>query len=138
MRAYVYKKSIVDTALQAKLKGSPEGCDRIGSSRKEVAQSHLLFTKKPKVLVAISCLTWCYSISITLYHHKATLPAIPKSSVAVAIPNAWKTRLSVGSVIVLFPFSKREICARCTPIRSPSYSWVRFCALRALRIASPK
>ena len=34
MRAYVYKKSIVDTALQAKLKGSPEGCDRIGSSRK--------------------------------------------------------------------------------------------------------
>ena len=24
MRAYVYKKSIVDTALQAKLKGSPE------------------------------------------------------------------------------------------------------------------
>ena len=55
MRAYVYKKSIVDTALQAKLKGSPEGCDRIGRSRKEVAQSHLLFTKKPKVLVAISC-----------------------------------------------------------------------------------
>lgn len=50
MRAYVYKKSIVDTALQAKLKGSPEGCDRIGSSRKEVAQSHLLFTKKLKFL----------------------------------------------------------------------------------------
>ena len=35
-------------------------------------------------------------------YHKATFPPVPKSSVADAMPNALKTLLMVGSVIILF------------------------------------
>ena len=42
------------------------------------------------------------------YYHKATLPAIPKSRVAVAIPNALNTRLIVG-MLILYPLSMRDI-----------------------------
>lgn len=73
-----------------------------------------------------------------LNHHNAILPATPKSSVALAMPNAWNTRLITGMVILLFPLSKRHICDLCTPMRLPSSSWVRFWDKRTLRIASPK
>ena len=71
-------------------------------------------------------------------YQSATLPAAPKSRVAEAIPKARNTRLRVGKVIIVCPFSNLEICARCTPIRSPSSSCVSFWACLALRIASPK
>lgn len=48
------------------------------------------------------------SLSFPFYHN-AILPAIPKSRVAVAIPKAWNTRLIVGNVITLVPFSNFEI-----------------------------
>ena len=42
-------------------------------------------------------------------YHKVILPAMPKSSVAVAMPKARKTRQMTGSVIGLRPLSKRQI-----------------------------
>ena len=71
-------------------------------------------------------------------YHNAIFPATPKSSVAVATPRAWNTRLMVCREIGVRPFSSLDICALCTPMRSPSSSWVSFWARRVLRIASPK
>ena len=72
-----------------------------------------------------------------IIYHKAIFPAAPKSSVAVAMPKALKTRLIVGSEIVLAPFSIFGICALCTPIRKPSSVCVMCWAMRVLRIVSP-
>lgn len=54
---------------------------------------------------------YCYAI-ISLCdlrcHHKATFPPIPRSRVAVAMPNALNTRLIVG-MLMLYPRSIRDI-----------------------------
>ena len=53
------------------------------------------------------CLTRDATMPAT--YHKRILPAVPKSSVAVAMPKARKTRQMTGSVIGLRPLSKRQI-----------------------------
>ena len=70
-------------------------------------------------------------------YHKATLPPMPKSRVAVDMPNARNTRLIVESVGEQRPFSNLHICERFTPIFSPSSSCVRLCWMRTFLIASP-
>ena len=60
---------------------------------------------------------------------------LPISSLAL-IPIALKTLAMVEKVKFL-PFSIREIWARCTPIRLPNSSWVRFFDWRACLMASP-
>ena len=57
-------------------------------------------------------------------------------SKARGISMALNTRVRVERVMLL-PFSKREICAFCTPTNSPNCSWVRCFAFRASLIASP-
>ncbi len=78
------------------------------------------------------------ALCIDMWHyHKATLPPMPKSRVAVAMPNARNTRLTVDSVGEHRPFSSLQICDRFTPILSPSSSCVRLCWMRAFLMASP-
>ena len=67
--------------------------------------------KRPPFILPALCL-----------YHKATLPAIPKSSVAVVMPNALKTRLIVERVIELLPLSNLHIWERFTPTLSPNSS----------------
>ena len=59
-------------------------------------------------------------------YQSTTFPILPRSRLAVSTPSALNV-LTIVLNVMLFPLSILDICASCTPIRSPSCFCVRFC-----------